>query len=88
MRFRVYVTLHALRQWRERVNPGDGVEQISRLVRVGLKNQIRVGLKANSRGAFELNLLPGVTAIMGLDGRGWVVITVINSFAAMEVDNG
>jgi len=79
MRYRVFVSSHALRQWRKRVNPRESVEQIIRVVRGRLTSQMRVGLKVNSRGAFELELRPGITAIMGLDGRGWVVITVIHS---------
>lgn len=79
MRCRVYVTPHALRQWRNRVNPGDSVERIAKIVRGRLKHQIRVGMKANSRGAFELELMPRLTAIMVIDGRGWVLITVIYS---------
>ena len=71
----LYISGHALQRWNERVGPVD-IKQIRRLVTHRLHNQLRLGLKACDKEAFELELYPDLLAVLGIDETGyWYVKT-------------
>ena len=79
MNLQVYITDHAWRRWRERVGPGKR-KDIRRRVKRRLATQLRMGLEACDREAFELEIFPGVLAVMMIDRAGfWVVKTFRHS---------
>ncbi len=78
MRYRVYITPHAIQQWRTRVHPDPDLDAITKWVRARLKSQLKRGLdKAGS--SYPLELRPGLVAMLDLNrrGPGWVVKTFI-----------
>lgn len=79
MRCRVFITQHAMKKWRERVSFRGSPKTIAGWVRRRLLNQLALGMKANNRGAFELELCRGLVAVLIPDGAGWVVLTFLPS---------
>lgn len=77
MRYKVFITPHALKQWRRRVRPYTNPETIARWVAARLRIQMALGIVFNERRASELTLRPGLTAVVALNkkGPGWAVLT-------------
>jgi len=78
MRYKVYITPHALRRWRERVNPNPDVAEIATLVSRKLRGKMRKGL-ARSGDSFPLEISPGLIAQLDFNrrGPGWAVRTFV-----------
>lgn len=71
---------HAWQRWSERVGPVRKKE-ISRMVRRKLISQLRLGLQACDREAFELEVFPDVVAVVAISDRGfWSVKTFRKGF--------
>lgn len=80
MRSSVYIRPHAMRRLQERTNIRGSPEKIAGWIYRVLRNQLAVGMEANRRGAFELELRKGLVAVI-VPGKagGWVVLTFIPS---------
>lgn len=76
----VWITPHAMEQWRQRIHPDTEVAVILKWVRARLKTQLRKGLKRDiEKMSYPLELKPGLIAMLDLNrrGPGWVVKTFI-----------
>ena len=71
---RLLITEHAMMRWRERVGYGD-YKRIKNLVMGKLLPRLRLGLDSNARGAFPLELSPGLVAVLEIDPAGYWVVT-------------
>ena len=74
----VTLSKHALHRWRLRVNPKARVASICGRLKNRIASELKKGAEVNSRGALEIEVVPGVWAICypSLMG-GWEVATII-----------
>lgn len=78
MRYKVWISSHAMEQWRERVGSEMSRTAIAKWVARRIRDNVQSsGLTFNARGACSLELKPGLMAVVALNewGPGWAVIT-------------
>lgn len=78
MRYRVWVSPHAMEQWRERVGTNIPPAALARWIAKKIRTRVQsTGLTFNARGACCLELRPGLKAVVTLNerGPGWAVLT-------------
>lgn len=79
MRCRVFITPHALKQYRKRVDPNVNIEKLNRWVAAKIHAQMTKGLTRNNKGAYNIEMRQGLVAIIDFNrrGPGWAVLTFI-----------
>lgn len=77
MLYKVYITHHALTQWRKRVGTNTHPEVIARWVSSKIRSHMLSGIKFNHKGASRLRLCRGLVAVIAMNkrGPGWAVLT-------------
>lgn len=76
MRYRVVITSHAYEQWQERVGKAS-MGKVRTVVMHGLYHAMALGIKANKRGAFEVEIKRNLIAVVVPGSGCWVVVTFI-----------
>lgn len=81
-RYEVTLSHHALQErWPERVGEITNKKKLLAKIRQRLNDQIIAGLPINNAGAAMIDLDGGVIARLVLDGREFVVVTVLKEGA-------
>lgn len=80
MRYKVWISPHAMEQWKDRVGSNIPPAALARWIAEKIRMRVQsTGLTFNARGACCLELKPGVRAVVALNerGPGWAVLTFL-----------